>query len=97
MLFKRDASSIEAIALCTGTALFVLHLDAQCMYNSRKHYELGRRPCQPAFPGKVDRKCDSARSNQSGKPSALLPEGFVICALRVVPDVVLAGFPPRGI
>ena len=34
----------------------------------KEHFELGRRPRQPAYPGKVDREseCGSIRSNQAG-------------------------------
>ena len=34
----------------------------------KSHSELGRRPCQPAYPGKVDREsgCGSFGSNQAG-------------------------------
>ena len=50
----------------------------------KSHSELGRRPCQPALPGKVDRSsgCGSNASNQAGcnvgPPNQM--EGFLLSA-----------------
>ena len=43
------------------------------------HYELGRRPRQPAYPGKVecDSKCGSILSNQAGRVGPPKTEGFL--------------------
>jgi hypothetical protein len=43
------------------------------------HYELGRRPRQPAYPGKVecDSKCGSVMSNQAGRVDPPKTEGFL--------------------
>lgn len=46
-----------------------------------EHLEMGRRPRQPALPGKVEREsgCGSQRSNQAGEASALpKTEGFFL-------------------
>ena len=59
----------------------------------RKHFELGRRPRQPAYPGKVDREseCGSFRSNQAGKrrPSSKT-EGFLFSDSVIDPVIIQA-------
>jgi hypothetical protein len=57
------------------------------------HSELGRRPCQPAYLGKVDREsgCGSFGSNQAGNsvgPSA--QEGFLFPDSVIDADLVQA-------
>lgn len=50
------------------------------MLTFAQHLEMGRRPCQPAYPGKVEREseCGSSGSNQAGCASTLLEtEGFL--------------------
>ena len=57
------------------------------------HFELGRRPRQPAYPGKVDREseCGSFWSNQAGmrRPSSKT-EGFVFSESAIDPRTVQA-------
>ena len=60
---------------------------------SALHFELGRRPRQPAYPGKVDREseCGSLWSNQAGmrRPSSKT-EGFLFSASVIDPRTVQA-------
>ncbi len=45
-----------------------LSIVLKCVLTFKQHFELGRRPRQPAYPGKVDREseCGSFWSNQAG-------------------------------
>ncbi len=57
------------------------------------HFELGRRPSQPAYPGKVDREsgCGFIGSNQPGNsvdpPNT---EGFLLFTSEIHPDLIQA-------
>ena len=55
------------------------------------HFELGRRPRQPAYPGKVDceSKCGSCKSNQAGSVGPL-HEGFFVSATTIPSTTVEA-------
>ena len=58
----------------------------------REHFELGRRPRQPAYPGKVDREseCGSIRSNQAGSVGPPDRRAFLFSDSVIDPAIIQA-------
>ncbi len=67
-------------------------IDSTTCATIREHFELGRRPRQPAYPGKVDREseCGSIRSNQAGSVGPSDRRAFLFSDSIIDPAIIQA-------
>ena len=69
-----------------------LSIVLKCVLTFKQHFELGRRPRQPAYPGKVDREseCGSSWSNQAGSVGPPDRRAFLFSDFIIDPATIQA-------